>query len=58
MKKWPIEKSKSKFSQIMKAAWDEGPQTLTRNGEDFAVMVSIDEWKRVVEQGDEAPTQP
>lgn len=58
MKKWPTEKSKSKFSQIMKAALDEGPQTLTRNGEDFAVMVSIDEWKRVVEQGDEAPTQP
>ncbi len=58
MKKWPIEKSKSKFSQIMKAALDEGPQTLTRNGEDFAVMVSIDEWERMVEQAGEVPTRP
>jgi antitoxin Phd len=58
MKKWPIEKSKSKFSQIMKAALNEGPQTLTRNGEDFAVMVSIGEWERVAEQSDEAPPRP
>jgi antitoxin Phd len=56
MKKWPIEKSKSEFSQIMKAALNEGPQTVTRNGEDLAVMVSIDEWKKAIEQGDEATT--
>ena len=55
---WTVAEAKAKLSEVIEHAQKEGPQTITRNGEDFAVMVSIDEWERMVEQGGDSPTRP
>ena len=43
---WSVAEAKAKFSQVLDRAGREGPQVITRNGRDAAVVVSIEEWER------------
>jgi prevent-host-death family protein len=44
---WPVFDAKARFSELLDAALTEGPQIVTRRGVETAVLVPIDEWKRL-----------
>ena len=46
-KKWPAEDAKSKFSELLDATLAEGPQIVTRHGVDTAVLLPIEQWRRL-----------
>lgn len=43
---WPVADAKARLSEVIDQAISNGPQTITRNGRDAVVVVSVDEWKR------------
>ena len=43
---WPVADAKARFSEVIDQAISSGPQTITRNGREAVVVVSVDEWKR------------
>jgi prevent-host-death family protein len=45
--RWQLQDAKQRFSQLVRHARDEGPQVVTRNGEEVAVVVSIEEYRRL-----------
>jgi prevent-host-death family protein len=44
---WQIQDAKQRFSEMMRAVASDGPQVITRHGEDFAVVVTIAEYRRL-----------
>jgi prevent-host-death family protein len=47
MKIWPVQDAKAKFSELLDASIEEGPQIVTRRGVEAAVLVSATEWRRL-----------
>lgn len=47
MTTWKVQDAKARFSEFLDACMAEGPQLVTRRGEEAAVLVSIAEWRRV-----------
>jgi prevent-host-death family protein len=47
MHSWPVQDAKAKFSELLNACIAEGPQVVTRRGTEAAVLVPIDEWRRL-----------
>ncbi len=43
---WSVAQAKAKFSEVIEKAKSEGPQTITRNGRNAAVLVAAEEWER------------
>jgi antitoxin Phd len=48
VRNWPIHTAKRSLSHVIDLASTEGAQTLTRYGKPVAVVVSADEFKRLV----------
>ena len=46
-KSWPVQDANSRFEEILDAALAEGPQVVTRHGVETAVVVPIDQWRRL-----------
>ena len=44
---WQIQDAKQRFSEMIRAVTSEGPQVITRHGEDVAVVVDIDEYRKL-----------
>lgn len=44
---WQIQDAKQRFSEMIRAVVHEGPQVITRHGEDVAVVVDISEYRRL-----------
>ena len=44
---WPVQNAKARFSELLEVAEHEGPQVVTRRGVETAVVVPIDEWRRL-----------
>jgi antitoxin Phd len=44
---WQVYDAKARFSELLDAAIKNGPQVVTRRGVEQAVLVPIDEWKRL-----------
>ncbi len=44
---WQIQEAKQKFSQLVRRAIEEGPQTVTRHGEEAVVVMSASEFRRL-----------
>jgi prevent-host-death family protein len=44
---WQIQEAKQRFSEMIRAVTTEGPQVITRHGEDVAVVVDIGEYRRL-----------
>ncbi len=40
MKAWQLQEAKAKFSEVVEAALHEGPQAVTKRGEDAVVILS------------------
>ncbi len=47
MNVWPVQDAKARFSELLDACVNEGPQMVTRRGAEAAVLVPISEWKRL-----------
>lgn len=46
-RKWPVQDAKAHFSEFLEASLAEGPQIVTRRGVEEAVLVPIDQWRRL-----------
>jgi prevent-host-death family protein len=46
-KPWPVQDAKARFSELLDACVSEGPQIVTRRGEQMAVLVAMEEWRRI-----------
>ena len=46
---WQIQDAKQRFSEMIRAVTSEGPQVITRHGEDVAVVVDIGEYRRLTQ---------
>jgi prevent-host-death family protein len=46
---WQLQTAKQKFSELVDQAVREGPQIVTRRGREVAVVLSIDEYRRLRE---------
>lgn len=44
---WQLQEAKQKFSQLVRRALEEGPQTVTRHGEEAVVVISAAEFRRL-----------
>lgn len=47
MNTWPVQDAKARFSELLDACINEGPQLVTRRGTETAVLVPIAEWRRL-----------
>ena len=47
MRSWQVQHAKARFSELLEASLSEGPQLVTRRGVETAVLVPIDEWRRL-----------
>jgi prevent-host-death family protein len=44
---WQVYDAKARFSEFLDTALKDGPQVVTRRGVETAVLVPIEEWKRL-----------
>jgi len=44
---WPVQDAKARFSELLEAAAQRGPQLVTRRGVEAAMLVPIEEWNRI-----------
>lgn len=44
---WQVQEAKRKFSALIQRALDEGPQIVTRRGEEIVVIISANEFRRL-----------
>lgn len=47
MSSWPVQDAKARFSELLDASVEKGPQIVTRRGVEMAVLVPIEEWRRL-----------
>lgn len=46
-KRWPVQDAKARFSELLDRSLTEGPQIVTKRGIEAAVLVPIEEWRRL-----------
>jgi antitoxin Phd len=44
---WQLQDAKARFSEFLDAALEKGPQIVTRRGVETAVLVPIEDWRRL-----------
>ena len=44
---WQVQEAKQKFSELLRRAQDEGPQVVTRHGEEVAVVLAAKDYQRL-----------
>ena len=47
MDSWPVQDAKARFSEFLDACLSEGPQIVTRRGTEAAVLVPVEQWRRL-----------
>ena len=47
MSVWQVQEAKSRFSEVLDRAKTEGPQTITKHGMETAVVMSMEEYRRL-----------
>lgn len=43
---WQLQEAKQRFSELVRRALDEGPQVITRHGEEVVVVIPADDYRR------------
>nr|WP_187361062.1 type II toxin-antitoxin system Phd/YefM family antitoxin [Phytoactinopolyspora mesophila] len=46
---WQVYEAKQRFSEVLRAVAEDGPQTITRHGEAIAVIIDIAEFHRLTQ---------
>ena len=49
--RWQLQEAKQRFSELIRSVEADGPQFVTRHGEEVAVVVSIAEYRHLREGG-------
>ncbi len=44
---WQVQTAKARFSEFLEASLRDGPQIVTKRGVETAVLVPIDQWRRM-----------
>lgn len=44
---WPVQDAKARFSEFLDSCLTEGPQMVTRRGVETAVLIPVQEWRRL-----------
>jgi antitoxin Phd len=52
MTTWKLEDAKNRFSELVRRAASEGPQLVTRHGREAAVVLGVEEYRRLTQPGD------
>jgi prevent-host-death family protein len=47
MTRWQLQEAKARFSEFLDAALKKGPQIVTRRGVEEAVLVPMEQWRRL-----------
>ena len=47
MGSWQVQDAKMRFSEFLNATLEKGPQVVTRRGVETAVLVPIEQWRRL-----------
>jgi antitoxin Phd len=55
MSTWKLESAKARLSEVVRQARERGPQVITVRGDSAAVVVSADDYKRLVAHPDATP---
>jgi antitoxin Phd len=44
---WPVQDAKARFSELLDTCLKDGPQVVSRRGAEAAVLVPIEDWRRL-----------
>ncbi len=44
---WQLQEAKNKFSEVVEAALNDGPQVITKRGADTAIVISYTEYRKL-----------
>jgi len=47
MSSWPVQDAKARFSELLDTCLRDGPQIVTRRGAETAVLVPVEDWRRL-----------
>jgi prevent-host-death family protein len=47
MDSWPVQDAKARFSELLETCLRKGPQLVTKRGAEAAVLVPIEDWRRL-----------
>ena len=47
MSQWQVQHAKARFSELLETCLEQGPQVVTKRGVETAVLVPIDQWRRM-----------
>ncbi len=47
MQSWPVQDAKARFSELLDTCIANGPQLVTRRGAEAAVLVPVEDWRRL-----------
>lgn len=47
MQTWPVQDAKARFSEFLETCLAQGPQMVTKRGSEAAVLVPVNEWRRL-----------
>ena len=53
--RWKLEDAKARFSEVVRHAREEGPQRVTVRGQDAVVVMSVEEFERLVPEKPRLP---
>lgn len=48
MQSWPVQDAKARFSEFLEKCLTEGPQVVTKRGTEAAVLVPVEQWRRLL----------
>jgi antitoxin Phd len=54
---WQLQEAKNKFSHVVKKAVDSGPQIITLRGKETAVLISINEYRKLTDKQESSNSQ-
>jgi prevent-host-death family protein len=47
MARWQVQEAKQRLSELLRSAHEDGPQVITRHGEEIAVVLDMHEYRRL-----------
>ena len=47
MNSWPVQDAKARFSELLETCITDGPQLVTKRGQEAAVLVPVLTWRRM-----------
>jgi prevent-host-death family protein len=49
---WQLQEAKQKFSELVRRTLEEGPQVVTKHGEEVVVVVPVEKYRQMSEDGE------